>query len=234
MSSIIEVKPKGGDGEDFVSFETMVETGDEPVGPTPLEIAEQQLCRVKQETTELVATTNADVERIRKEAYDAGFAEGEAEGRKVGQAAFDEKIALIAEQIITLADERQQVQQRYEADILTLVRSMVEKLVNHEVSVNPKVIEACLAKAMTYVVGQSKVMVHLNPDDFLIIKDVVMENPLFLKGAGRVELMEDLAISQGGCLLTTDFGEIDATLEHCKSHLDKAVGQAFLAALSEE
>ncbi len=234
LSSIVEVKPRKGYGESFVSFETMVDSDDAPVGPTPQELAEKKLEQVKAETVQLVAAANAKVEQIKKEAYAAGFAQGESEGRKAGQASFDEKIRLIAEQIVLLSGERQQVQKEYEADALTLIRVMVDKLTNHEVSVNPKVIEACLAKVMTYVIGQSKVVVHLNPEDFLTIKDVVMENPLFLEGAGRVELMEDLAISQGGCLLKTAFGEIDATLEHCKEQLDQAVAQAFLASLAEE
>lgn len=233
LSSIIEVKPPKNDGRDFVSFETMVGEDDVAAGPTPLEVAQTELEQVQAECERLLAEANGDVERIKKEAYDQGFAKGEEEGKAAGEASFDEKRTLLAEQIVALSKEQERVYRENEAQLLPLIRAMVEKLVNHEVSVNYKVIEACLAKAMDAVVGQSKVVVHLNPDDFLTIKDVVMENPLFLEGAGRVELMEDLAVSQGGCLLVTEFGEIDATLEHRKAQLDQAVEQAFLASLSE-
>lgn len=233
LSSIVEVKPPKNDGRDFVSFETMVGDNDVAAGPTPLEVAQSELEEVQAECERLLAEANAEVERIKKEAHDQGFAQGEQEGLKTGEASFNAKLATLADQIAALAKEQERVYQENEAQLLPLIRAMVEKLVNHEVSVNHKVIEACLAKAMDAVVGQSKVVVHLNPDDFLTIKDVVMENPLFLEGAGRVELMEDLAVSQGGCLLVTEFGEIDATLEHRKAKLDQAVEQAFLAALSE-
>jgi flagellar assembly protein FliH len=233
LSSIVEVKHLKGDDNRFVSFETMVEGGGKAVGPTPLELAQSELQRVQDETAQLVADAKAEVEKIKKDAYDAGFAKGEEEGLRAGKTAFDEKIAAISQQIIVLAGEQERIQKENEAELLTLIRAMVAKLVNHEVSVNHKVIEKCLARAMTYVVGQSRVVVHLNPEDFLIIKDVVMEDPLFLEGAGRVELMEDLAVKQGGCLLVTEFGEIDATLENRQAKLDQAVEQAFLAALSE-
>ncbi len=233
MSSIVEMKDLIGDDTHFVSFESLVEGGEETVEPTPLELAQTELQRVQDETAQLIAKARAEVEQIKKEAHDAGFAKGEEEGLRAGKAVFDEKVAAMAQQILLLAGERERVQKENEAELLTLIRAMVAKLVNHEVSVNHKVIEKCLANAMTYVVGQSKVIVHLNPEDFLTIKDVVMEDPLFLKGAGRVELMEDLAVNQGGCLLTTEFGEIDATLDNCRDKLDRAVEQSFLAAFSE-
>ncbi len=234
LSSIVEVKPPKGGEQDFVSYETLVNGEEEAAaGPTPLELAQAELVRVQDEATQLVVEAEAKVEQIKKEAYDAGFAKGEEAGRLAGQAAFDEKLTALAEQIVKLAGEQSRVQKENEAELLLLIRAMVDKLVNHEVSVNHKVIEACLAKAMSYVVGQSKVVVHLNPEDFLTIKDVVMENPLFLEGAGRVELMEDLAVNQGGCLLKTAFGEIDATLDQRRLKLEQIVEQAFLSALSE-
>lgn len=233
MSSIVEVKPPKNDGRDFVSFEAMVGTKEEAEGPTPLEVAQAELERVQAETAAMVAAAKGEVEQIKQEAYDLGFAKGQEEGKLAGQASFDGQVATLAKQIVEFATEQERVLKENEAELLSLIRAMVDKLVNHEVSVNHKVIEACLAKAMGYVVGQSKVVVHLNPEDFLTIKDVVMENPLFLEGAGRVELMEDLAVNQGGCVLKTAFGEIDATLESCREKLDHAVEQAFLAALSE-
>ncbi len=233
LSSIIEIKEFKGSDSGFVSYESQFDSVEEVAGPTAIELAEDELQRVKRETAELIVSAKNEVEQIKKDAYEAGFSQGEAEGRTVGQGNFDEKIKQVAGQIIKLAGEQERINHENEASLLALINAMVDKLVHHEVSVNHKVIENCLTKAMTYVVGQSKVVVHLNPEDFLIIKDVVLENPLFLEGAGRVELVEDLTVSLGGCLLKTEFGEIDATLENCREQLDQAVEQAFLAALAE-
>lgn len=76
-------------------------------------------------------------------------------------------------------------------------------------------------------------MIHLHPEDFTRIKEASLDNPDLLQGADNIELMEDPAINQGGCLLETDFGTIDATLENCRENLYQAVDQAFLAALAE-
>ena len=237
MSNIVEFKDLqvlGGE-EDFVSYESLMgdEVEDVEEGPDLLDIARQELAQSKAEAQRLVSEAESRVEQLEKEAYDKGFQKGEAEGRKVGEEALAEKISHASQVIEAVKAERQRICLRYEKDILALVLAMVEQLVNHEVSVNHRVIEKCLHKALGFVVDNSQVVARLHPEDFLRIKDEVMENPLFLDNAERVELMEDPAISQGGCLLETTFGEIDATLENCKEKLLKAVEQSFLAALSE-
>ncbi|HSR37135.1 MAG TPA: FliH/SctL family protein, partial [Desulfurivibrionaceae bacterium] len=109
-----------------------------------------------------------------------------------------------------------------------------DRLVHHEISVNPLVIQACLQQAMTFVVENSLVKVHLHSDDLHRIKEISLENPALFEGKNRVQLVEDPAIGQGGCLLKTSFGEIDATIEGGKAKLYEAVEQAFLAALAAD
>jgi flagellar assembly protein FliH len=87
---------------------------------------------------------------------------------------------------------------------------------------------------MEFVVENSDVQVHLHTEDFNRIKEASMENPALLSGKGRVQLVDDPNISQGGCLLKTNFGEIDSTLEKCREKLYEAVDRAFLAALAED
>lgn len=238
LSSIVEFKDFKilGDEENFVSYESLMgdeEEGDVDQGPDLLEIARQELEKTKAEAQRLVKDAEARVVQLEKEAYDKGFQKGEAEGRKIGEQALAEKIGQTSKVITAVKVERKRICSLYEKDIFALVLAMVEHLVNHEVSVNHLVIQKCLHKTLRFVVDNSQVVVHLHPDDFLRIKDAVVEDPLFLDNTDQVELMEDLAISQGGCRLNTTFGEIDATLENCKEKLYKAVENSFLAALSE-
>ena len=239
MSKIVEFADKieKDQGADFVSFESMVPG--EKVVPEEQTVDQAEVFKkeqeaIRRETEELVAKANAEKERIEQEAYQKGFARGEEEGRVAGQKEFDEKISQALQLISSLTQKRDQVGKQYEEDLLVLVKTMVDRLVSHEVSVNPLVIQACLHKALQYVVEDSTVMVHLHGDDFQRIKEMSLQDPTLLEGTNRVELIEDPAISQGGCRLQTDFGEIDATLENCKEKLFDTVDRAFLAALAEE
>ncbi|MCB2183836.1 MAG: hypothetical protein KQH63_17540 [Desulfobulbaceae bacterium] len=237
MSNIIEFSEKIGKdkGETFVSFESMMPPpkGKEKV-VDPLEEVRRQQEEIRKESEAMIANANAEKERIEQEAYGKGFQRGEEEGRSVGQKALDEKIAQAVQLIAALEQERTSVHKEYEGDLLALVKVMVDRLVGHEVSVNPLVIESCLRKALEHVVEDSAVMVHLHFDDLQRLKEMSLEDPSLLEGKNRIELVEDPTVSPGGCLLKTDFGEIDARLENCREKLFEIVDRSFLAALSEE
>ena len=114
-----------------------------------------------------------------------------------------------------------------------MVNMMVDKIVNHEVSVNPRVITASLKKALSYVIENSLVKIHLNSIDFSKIKEASLENPDILEGFSQLELIEDQSVSVGGCLLETEFGEVDATIENRKEKLFEAIDRFFMQSLSE-
>lgn len=236
MSDIFDFSEKiGKDKEtDFVSYEALMQGNEEEIHPDPLEELRKEEERVRRQAEEMISRAEAEKKRIEEEAYQKGFEKGAEAGRQAGRQEFDAKIAQALQLIAALEGERLRICRLYEGDLLALVKTMVERLVNHEVSVNPLVIGACLRKAMEFIVEDSTVMVHLQGDDFQKVKEMTLEDPTILEGAKRIELVEDPSISAGGCLLKTEFGEIDATLENCRDKLFECVERAFLAALSGE
>lgn len=237
MSRIIEFNDKIAKfkGASFVSFESMMPGKKENghIAEDSLSQLEEKHELVRQETRAMLEQAHVEKKRIEEQAYKEGFARGEEEGRDTGKKQFAEKIDQALRLIKTLQEQKGAVHKQYEEDLLSLIKVMVERLAGHEISVNPLVIRNCLSKAMEYVVEDSTVKVHLHADDFQHIKEMSLDDPFFLEGARRVELIEDPAISPGGCLLQTDFGEIDARLENCREKLFQTVERAFMAALAE-
>jgi len=237
LSKIFELKEKIAKDRspNFVSFESLMlggRTGDEITDP--LEKLKNEQEAVRRETEAMLAGARAEKKTIEDDAFHKGFARGEEEGRQAAEKNFADKIAQAVRLIASLEQERARVYRQYEADMLALIKTMVERLVGHEVSVNPLVIVTCLRKAMEYVVEDSVVKVHLQAEDFQHIKEMSLEDPSLLQGTSRIELMEDPAVSRGGCLLQTDFGEVDATLDNCRERLFAVVERAFLEALAAD
>jgi len=232
LSKIFEFKEKieKDRSPDFISFESlMLGKGKEELSD-PLQQLKKEQEAVRRETE----AAEAEKKRIEEEAYRKGFARGEEEGLKSAEKAFADKIKEAARLISSLENERDLVHRQYEKELLALIKIMVERLVGHEVSVNPLVIIDCLRLAMKYVVEDSTVKVHLHSDDFQHIKEMSLEDPSLLQAARRIELIEDPAVARGGCLLQTDFGEIDATLDNCRERLFEIVDRAFLDALAAD
>jgi len=219
---------------DFISFESLMHGKGKDELADPLQQLKKEQEAVRRETEAMVAKAEAEKKRIEDEAYQKGFTRGEAEGLKAAEKAFADKMKEAAHLIRSVENERDLVHRQYEKDLLSLIKIMVERLVGHEVSVNHLVIVDCLRQAMKYVVEDSMVKVHLHSDDFQYIKEMSLEDPSLLQGARRIELIEDPAVDRGGCLLQTDFGEIDATLENCREKLFAIVDRAFLDALAAD
>ncbi len=187
----------------------------------------------RREAEDIVSKAKEQASNIEREAYDKGFSKGEQEGLAAGEKKYAEEIDRTKDLFQALQSQIETVHRQHEQDLLVLIKAMVDRLVNHEVSVNPTVIQACLKKAMEFVVDNSVVKVHLHTDDFNRLKEAGLANPAVFEGKSKVQLIEDPNISLGGCLVSTDFGEIDATLEGCRDKLYEAVDRAFIAALSD-
>jgi len=200
----------------------------------PLEKLREKEAEIKRQGEEILAGARAEATRIEEEAYQKGFAKGEEEGRSQGKKVFDQALQRLEMTLAAMEGQLAEENSRYQEELLLLITTMVDRLVQHEVSTNPRVIQACLMRALSFVVEKSVVKVHLHPDDFSRIREASLENPSLLEGKRRIELMEDGSITEGGCFLETDFGDVDASMEHGREKLYEAVDRAFRVSLAED
>ena len=220
--------------DDFLSFEDFWQT--KPGSAEAKRLAKHRSPQeiAMEEAVEIVRKAGDQAEKLKQDAYAEGLAKGEAEGKAAGLAQYEQRLQELVALLTALDGEREAVLRQHEESMLVLITTMVDRLVYHEVSVNPLVIQACLKKAMEFVVENSTVQIHLHGDDFGRLKKASLENSRLIEGKNRIQLVEDPNIAEGGCFLKTDFGEIDATLETCKARLYAAVEQAFLAAMAAD
>ncbi len=226
--------PRGTDlaEADFLSYEALLQINEDKFGVTGKK--KRELERARNEAEEIVAKAKAEAAAIEEEARGKGHEEGLQQGLAEGGKKIDEAVEKLTGLLDSIRDHREELNRKYLQEVLGLIKAMVNRLVDHEVSVNPRVIRACLKKSLEYVVENSEVKVHLNGEDFRRVKEAGLSDPALLEGKSRLHLIENPNVSMGGCLLESDFGEIDATFENRRDILLKAVDQAFMAALAQE
>lgn len=188
---------------------------------------QEQAAEFQRRQEELLAQARQEAERIRKQAYDEGHAQGEQEGRRAGQEKYEQTVRQLDAVLAALDREIGARNERHEEEILLLIKTMVDRLVHHETSTNERVIRACLQEALQYVAQKSRIQVHLHADDFERLREASLEDPSLLGGKDHLELVEDPTVAAGGCFLETDFGEVDATLENCRQKLYETVDAIF-------
>ncbi len=190
--------------------------------------------KVRDECEAMLAEARARTAEIEKQAYDKGFALGHEEALQQGQEELKNNAVKVEELLQVIAGGRRKLYESYHNDVVTLMQAMLERILFYEVSVNPKIIKACLKATLGYVVENSAVTVHLHANDLRRLRDAGLDDPELISGFKQLELTEDPAISEGGCLLETGFGEVDATLELRRDKLSKAIEITFLQALEQE
>lgn len=208
------------------------QSGKTPGAPEQESLDELGLAR--REAEQIVEAARAEAVRLQAEAEQRGRVEGERQGRIEVEKEYADRLDGLGKLLQSAAAQRGMIIRRYREEMLLLATTMADRLVQHEVSVNPAVIERCFRNALEYVVENSQVMAHLNPNDFRHLQEAGLADPALLGGKNRVQLVEDPAISAGGCMLKSSFGEVDATLDNCRDKLYRAVDLAFQAAMAQE
>jgi flagellar assembly protein FliH len=219
---------------DFVPFSLLVHGEDgQPQTIDPFQQRRKEAARLMREAEEILQKARQQAAEIEKQAYDKGLAEGRDKGESEGRRQYEEILTRFDQLMAAVEGQRAQIQGQYEKELLPLIIAMVDKLVQHEISVNNRVIASCLRNTMQFVADSAMVRVYLHPDDFIRIKEVSLNNPELLGSRKQLDLVEDDTVAIGGCYIRSDFGEVDASLENFRNRLYQTVEKAFLAALAE-
>lgn len=203
------------DDDEFVAAVSQVEAERERL--------RQETETIRADNEALVAAAKDRVAQIEKEAYDKGFAAGKDEVLVQERAELARFMAELQALLNGIETDRQRFFAQYESEIVTLVKAMVDRVLFHEVTTNPKVIEVCLKTALAYVVENSNVTVRVHGQDLERLRKAAMERPEMLTGYKKIDLNEDPSVSPGGCYLETSFGEIDATLDSRRDKVCAAI-----------
>jgi flagellar assembly protein FliH len=195
---------------------------------------QKQIEELNKQKDEIIRRTLKEAELIKQKAHDEGLAAGKAAGRVAGQEEYRGQIKQMEAMLAAVHNEIGTRNERYEQEILLLIKTMVDRLVHHEVSVNPEVIRACLRETLQFVMENAQIRVHLHADDVKRLQEADIENPSLLAGKNRIQLVADPGITAGGCFLETDFGEVDATVENCRLKLYEAVDRIFTEVFADD
>jgi flagellar biosynthesis/type III secretory pathway protein FliH len=154
--------------------------------------------------------SSADIE---KKAYQKGFLEGE-------KAAFDSHAVGVASAVQSMnraiAEIRrlsQEIYQSIEREVVELALSIARKVVCQEIKINRDVVLCVAREALSQVDVPGKIKVRLNPADLEFITSIQGQNSNFLQEMDRVTFEAEESISNGGCVIETQLGEIDARIE---------------------
>ena len=150
---------------------------------------------------------------IEEKAYAKGFARGEKAGIESGKEKIESVVNSINKGLSELIKIRQDIYLETEQEIVKLSMAIARKIVCNEIRVNKDTVVNVVKEALEKVEGNEKVKVKLSSKDFQFIKS---KKPGIIDKITNIENVGfemDESIPDGGCIIETISGDIDARIE---------------------
>jgi flagellar assembly protein FliH len=144
---------------------------------------------------------------------EAAYLQGKEEGTQQANERFENSLEMFAQGIEEVSRLREALLQNSTHDMLRLVMSIARQVIHCEISVNREVILATIGKALNAAVSSDSYRIKVNPEDLALVTE---KKPLFLasiNGLKNIVFEADPAIARGGCLVESELGEVDATID---------------------
>lgn len=209
--------------DSYNPFEAGETLAQEPLAPC--EKSPEQTEPEPEEAPEPEPEPAIDYQRELETAFRQGREEALQEARQQLGHASD----MLAQALEEVSRLRGSLLQNSSNDMLRLVMSIVRQVLHAETSVNPQIIIDTIEKALQMAVRSDHYHVRVNPAD---LETVTKHKPLFLasiNGLQNLTFQADPNISSGGCLLESEIGDVDATID---GQLDQ-IHRSLLATLEQ-
>jgi flagellar assembly protein FliH len=160
-----------------------------------------------------------------REAYRLGLDEGREKAFQEKTAELEEKFAHFETLLGSIERLKQELITFNETQIVHLIFYMAKRLLMSEVTERPELIIDVLKQAVEAAQSDENVTIRLSPSDFAFvqsIKDTLGKDFDSIKRA-KVESSED--VQTGGCIVETNYGDVNASLEQRVKKLWDAVAE---------
>lgn len=153
------------------------------------------------------------ISRAREEAENIRVAASK-EGYEVGLQSAVDDIAQVKETLNTFLSAPQEIFDYIAPNILQISIDIAQKIIKSEVTQNPQVLLDKITEILkTLSKEEPKITVRVSPMQVNIAKQGI---PDVMAAAGletKIVVLPDESVSEGGCIVTTNNGVIDATIE---------------------
>ena len=194
--------------------------------------AEAVLTQARAEAAEMLEDAQTQAEALREAAWQEGHHQGRTEGRAAVEAelraAWEERRAALRAEldgmVVQIAAAREALWARQEPEMVALALDIARQVVKTEVTQNPEVVRALIANAVRRITDKDNVRVRVSVGDAPRVKEMRQDLMELMDGLRHLEIVDDRRVGDGGCVIETNAGTIDAKIETQLSEVARALG----------
>ncbi len=170
------------------------------------------IAEAKQKAAALEDDIKQRVTQTEREAYERGYAEGHGKGYDEGKAEVQRLVESLHSIITRAIDKRNEIIEEAETQIINLVLLIVKKVIK-VISENQKnVVINNVVQALRKLKSRGDVVIRVNLADLELTSEHVKDFMKMVENVKSITVLEDSSVDRGGCIIETDFGQIDARI----------------------
>lgn len=178
------------------------------------------LNQAKVEAEELKTAAKEEGYRL---GYDEGYATALEQVKKEMETAIEEA-NIKAKRIIEVAEcEKKETILKAEREILAIVTAVAEKIIKEKFAENHTLVVEVIKKALEKVKNQRKINIRVSMDDYEFVLQSKLIFESMLDSDFELSIIPDKLIDNGGCIIESENGTVDARLETQLDAIKKAV-----------
>ncbi|HUU49601.1 MAG TPA: FliH/SctL family protein [Nitrospinota bacterium] len=161
------------------------------------------------EIEKMLGDAKKKAETIEKEAY----LKGEKRGLEGGKKKLDITINGLEKLLDEIQSHKEKKYQEAEKELLDLVLLISKKIIQQEITLNKNIVLNIVKAAITSAAGNEEIKIRINSEDYDNVVKYKEEFIKYVDGLKNISFEADNSILQGGCLIETIYGDIDARLD---------------------
>lgn len=152
-------------------------------------------------------------EQAYQQAYQMGLEEGREKAYQETSEAFVERMAHMDQLISSMENLKPELVSYNEAHIVRLAYTMAKKIAMTEIAENTELILNTVRQAIESAQSDENITVRLAPSDLEFIEHMKEKLGKDFDKLKKARLEASESITPGGCVVETNYGDVDATVE---------------------
>jgi flagellar assembly protein FliH len=185
--------------------------------------AEKIVAEAKQQAQAIETAARSAFEAERQEAEERGRVAGREAGFDEGKAEVERLIQRTQTILERAQDKRAEILAETEQQIIDLVLLISRKVIKVISENQRNVVISNVVQALRKVKGRGNILIRVNMMDLKMTSDHTKEFIKLVEGAKSIQVIEDSTVDPGGCVIETDFGEIDARISSQLAELETKI-----------
>ncbi len=178
--------------------------------------AEEILRQANDDKEKMLELAQREAVKIRDEALKQGYDEGKTQGIEQGEKRYNEKVAELQNEFLSLAHslqrEKEKLLAQSESELVALAVEIAKAVVHQELLTHREIVVNLTHEAVSRLIQRENLTVRVNPEDLDILnlhkEEILQKNDL-----KSFHLVEDIRVPKGGVIVESSGGQVDGRIE---------------------